>query len=195
MSGEKVQANQRRPFQSTPRDVIRPQTAGRGAKAVGNWVPRLTQRAFEKFGFSAATLITDWETIVGAELARYTAPERLKWPRNPGSDSGEMEHGETGRPGATLVLAVDPSRALDLQYRARQVAERINAYFGYRAVVDIRLVQVPGLSARMDARKALPIAAPRRASPPPAEVRAIADEELRNALTRMAAGLEARDSG
>ena len=32
-------------------------------------------------------------------------------------------------------------------------------------------------------------------APTPDEVRAIADEELRNALTRMAAGLEARDSG
>ena len=51
------------------------------ARTVGSFVARLTRPAFEKFGFSAATLITDWGTIVGADIARYTSPQRLKWPR------------------------------------------------------------------------------------------------------------------
>ena len=52
-----------------------------GARAVGSLVPRVTRSAFEKFGFSTATLITEWATIVGPDLARLTAPERVKWPR------------------------------------------------------------------------------------------------------------------
>jgi hypothetical protein len=35
------------------------------ARAVGAFLPRLTRKAFEKYGFSAATLLTDWPAIVG----------------------------------------------------------------------------------------------------------------------------------
>lgn len=111
-------------------------------KSVGAFVPSLTRKAFEKHGFAAATLITDWREIAGAALASYTLPERLKWPRIPGTGATGAESDE-GRPGATLVLRVDPARALDVEYRARQIIERINAYFGYRAVAEIRLIQAP----------------------------------------------------
>jgi hypothetical protein len=52
-----------------------------------------------------------------------------------------VDDGAEGRPGATLVLRVDPARALDVQYRAAQIMNRINAYFGYRAVDEVRIVQ------------------------------------------------------
>lgn len=110
-------------------------------KAVGSFVPGLTRKAFEKFGFSTATLLTDWAQIAGADLAGYTTPDRLKWPR---ATPLEEELAEGGaRRGATLMLRVDPARALDVEYRARQIMERINAYFGYRAVETIRLIQAP----------------------------------------------------
>ncbi|WP_439542172.1 DUF721 domain-containing protein [Hyphomicrobium sp.] len=137
-----------------------PQTARYvAAKAVGSFVPSLTRKAFEKFGFSTATLITDWPRIAGAELASYTLPDRLKWPRGAANADHGGEDDEGGRPGATLILRVDPARALDVEYRARQIMDRINAYFGYRAVETLRLVQAPvsnGQSARGSARAAAP---------------------------------------
>ena len=110
-------------------------------KAVGSFVPSLTRKAFEKFGFSTATLITDWARIAGAELAQYTMPDRLKWPR--GAQGDGIYEDEGARRGATLILRVDPARALDVEYRARQILDRINTYFGYRAVEAVRLVQAP----------------------------------------------------
>ena len=104
--------------------------------------PKITQKVFEKFGFSTATLLTDWAIIVGRDLAVYTAPDRLKWPR--GFEGGAVAGEEGGgRPGATLMLRVEPARALDIQYKSRLVIDRINAYFGYRAVAEIRLIQMP----------------------------------------------------
>jgi hypothetical protein len=163
-----------------------------GARAVGSFVPRLTRPAFERFGFSAATLITDWATIVGADIARYTAPERLRWPRRIEHVAGEVPDGERGRPGATLFLGVEAARALDVQYKARQIIERINAYFGYRAVSELRIVQAASRPSAT-ARGAAPVPHVRDApSPPPAEVTRVADAGLRAALERMAAGLVSR---
>jgi hypothetical protein len=158
-----------------------------GVKAVGSFIPRLTRKAFEKYGFSAATLITDWPAIAGRELAACTAPERLKWPRRVERSEDETDAADSGRPGATLVLRVDPAQALDVQYNARQIIERINAYFGYAAVAELRILQAPVAPLRQD-----------RASHRPAptaltqEVAGVADAALRDALGRLGAGIRAQ---
>ena len=158
-----------------------------GIKAVGSFVPTLTRKAFEKYGFSAASLITDWPTIAGRELAVYTAPERLKWPRaaEPLDEDGSATH--KGRPGATLVLRVDGARALDVQYGARQIIERINAYFGYAAVAELRIIQAPVASA------APRVARPARSASEPSttDVAGIPDAALRDALARLGAAVRA----
>lgn len=159
-----------------------------GPRALGSMLPQLTRAAFEKHGFAAAALITDWAHIVGREIANSTRPERLKWPRplHMRGYSSETTGETTGRGSATLVLRVDPARAMDVQYAARQIIERINAYFGYAAVADIRIQQG-------DIAPAAPAPTPRRALPQSAartdEIGGIADTPLRDALSRLAAGV------
>ncbi len=158
------------------------------ARAVGSYVPKLTHKAFEKYGFAAAALITDWAVIVGKDVAGYTAPERLKWPRGVGFE--DVEDGDAGRPGATLIVRVDPARALDVQYRAHQLIERINRHFGYRAVGELRLLQAP-LAERRQGTGAAEVAKPAAVLPAP-ELSGIADERLRRALTALRSGMARR---
>ncbi|MGI9422053.1 MAG: DUF721 domain-containing protein [Hyphomicrobiaceae bacterium] len=119
-----------------------PRRSGDRARAVGAFLPELTKKAFQKYGFSTATLLTDWREVVGSELATYTRPERLKWQRAGVPVLAPDESGEQQR-GATLVLRVESARALDVQYQTDQIKSRINAYFGYYAVGQIRLIQAP----------------------------------------------------
>ena len=166
------------------------QQAGAGkpffaAKTLGSFVPGLTRKAFEKFGFSAATLITDWPAIVGKDLAAQTYPDRLKWPRAPEVRTEDAAPETKGRPGATLFLRVEGPRALEIEYKRAQIAERINAYFGYRAIADVRIVQAP-------LPKPKP---PRGARITPADkapLPAVTDDGLRAALEKLGAGMRAK---
>lgn len=108
------------------------------AKAVGSFVPKLAAKSFERYGFHSAEIMTAWPRVAGSEIAAFTAPERIKWPRGGGKPDGTGASG-----GATLVLRVEPARALDVEYRSAEIIDRINRYFGYRAVATLKLVQAP----------------------------------------------------
>lgn len=160
------------------------------AKTVGSFVPGLTKKACEKYGFSAASLISDWAQIVGRDLCRHTAPQRLKWPRHVPAYQ-DVEQGCEGRPGATLILHVDPAKALDIQYGTAQLIERINGYFGYRAVSDIRIVQAPIRSEAPTGGTQVPSLSRSHSAAPARpketiELPSIKDERLRAALERLA---------
>lgn len=178
-----MSSSPRIPNTSSPRQTLNIQRGKAPVKAVGSFVPQLTRKAFEKFGFSAATLIMDWPTIVGGEIAHHTQPERLKWPRIAGEADAEGTVPQKSRSGATLLLRVDDGRALDVQYKTKQIIERINAYFGYAAIAELRLVQGP--------IERTGKAAPRRAvqAPLTGEVSGIAHEPLRDALARLGASI------
>lgn len=133
-------------------------------------------------------MLTDWPNIVGNELAQYTVPDRLKWPRRVEAYS-DLEDGAEGRPGATLMLRVDPARALDVQYETAQLTDRINAYFGYAAISQIRILQAPVAPPEKARTHRTPAA--NTNNPPLADLSQIEDEGLRDALARMEAGIRA----
>ncbi|MBX2805623.1 MAG: DUF721 domain-containing protein [Hyphomicrobiales bacterium] len=159
----------------------------RKAQAVGEFVPKVMRPAFEKFGFPAAAILTEWSAIAGTEIAAFTAPEKLKWPRK--------EHGEddTGQQrGATLILRVSGARALEVDHMRPRIIERINASFGYRAVSEIRLIQAP--IAEKPSAKQPKIDESASNDPLLAD---IPDSPLKDALARIAGGvrLQARAKG
>ncbi|MEM1306182.1 MAG: DciA family protein [Pseudomonadota bacterium] len=141
----------------TPRGHAAP--GRRGAQPLGGFVPSLTRAAFERHGFATAAIATDWIQIVGPAIASKCLPERLVWPHQRSRDTSDRTQSQTTanrtrtarnrgsedtRPmAATLHLAVEPAFALDIQYASAQIQDRINAYFGYRAIGTMRLRQVP----------------------------------------------------
>lgn len=102
----------------------------RGLLAIGINLPKIAAPAMRRRGFAQARLVTDWPAIVGEKLAIETAPQKIIFPR--GSKNG-----------ALLYIRVSHGFALELQHIAPQVIDRINGFFGYRAVSDLRYLQAP----------------------------------------------------
>lgn len=126
------------------------QAKGVFAKAVGAFVPKVTSAVFQKFGFHSAEIMSSWETIVGRDLARLTRPDSIKWPR--GGKAPVDSDDDIRSAGATLIVATDPAFALDVSYRHGEIIDRINRYFGYRAIGQIKVRQVPRMEEPISAK-------------------------------------------
>jgi len=162
-------------------DPVKP--VAQGAKAVGAFAARVTAKVFEDHGLSHAMLLGDWPAIAGAELAQFSRPERLVWPRRAEAAPGPSGAKQPSR-GATLVLRVEGPRAIEIQHIAPQLIERLNTYLGYGAIARIRIEQAP-------------LGTPSSKSPKPAgleeagaayladDLNEIDDEGLRTALARL----------
>lgn len=119
---------------------------GRGPRPLAATVADITRPLFGKRGFADGAVVTDWPVIVGATLAAHSAPEKIVYP------SAE-------RRGGTLHLRIDSGGlATELQHLEPVLVERINGYFGYRAIARLRFINGP-LPPRSDAVGA-PVAAP-----------------------------------
>ena len=91
------------------------------SRSIADHLKPLTRRAFGKRGFADGDMITDWPAVIGPDLARLTAPERIVYPRGK-------------RAGGTLHLRIaSGSIAVELQHLLPLLLERINGHFGYRA--------------------------------------------------------------
>jgi hypothetical protein len=95
----------------------------------------LTRAAFARHGFAYGELLAQWPEVVGRELAQFCEPERLRWPR------GQQD--ATRKLGGVLTIRAIPGRALDVEYDAPRIIERINGFYGYAAVSDIKVTQSP----------------------------------------------------
>ena len=139
------------------------------SKAVGAFLPKLTAAAFERYGFHSAEIMTAWPTIVGEDLAKVTSPVEILWPRTAKTaraKSGEAAIQEDARreQGARLILRVEPAVALEISYRTGEIVDRVNQYFGYRAICDVRVMQVPGTAKAVTSGRRGPAAEAKRAA-------------------------------
>jgi len=136
--------------------------------------------AFAKQGFASVELVTRWPEIVGAEIAAHSQPEKIQWPRTPQARNAP-------EPG-TLLLRVEGPAALEIQHLSGVILERVNQFFGWQAVGNVRLRQAP-LSRRAEPRP-LPASDPAAMTRIAATLPEIKDEKLRQALARLGAAME-----
>ncbi|MDP3908167.1 DUF721 domain-containing protein [Novosphingobium sp.] len=149
---------------------------GSGVRAIADLMPEIGRTAFRRFGFVQSSVVTRWPEIVGPTHARICAPESIRFPM------GEKVDG-------ILQLVVVPAHAPIIQHVTPEIIERVNRFFGYKAVSKVKIRQ-----GEVKAPPARPTtAAPPSLRPIPLELgeslRDIGDPELRTVLESLARSL------
>ncbi len=160
-----------------------PARRGAGPRALAAVIDRITRPLFGRRGFADGAVIADWPAIVGPRLAADSAPERIDFPRGQRTD------------GTLRLRVAGGSLATELQHLEPVLVERVNGYFGYRAVARVRLVQGP-VTERAEAPPRRP--EPETDHPDPdlaARLAEVGDPELRAALEALGRSLAARRDG
>ena len=158
-----------------PSNRVKPYERPRGgqAKPISDLMPQIGRTAFRRFGFVQSSVVSRWPEIVGEAHARVCAPESIRFP------PGEKSEG-------ILQLVVLPAHAPLIQHVIPEIVERVNRFFGYKAVARVKMrqgaVQAPTANERPKAPPSL--------KPIPMELgdslRDIGDPELRAVLESLA---------
>lgn len=153
---------------------------GGAAKPIAELMPQIGRTAFRRFGFVQSSVVTRWPEIVGPHHAKVCAPEAIRFP------PGEKSEG-------ILQLVVLPAHAPLIQHVIPEIIERVNRFFGYKAVARVKLRQ--GAVKPPPAEKTA--GGPPSLKPIPMELgdslRDIGDPELRTVLESLARSLGNRE--
>ncbi len=97
--------------------------------ALSKTMAPLTKQLFGKKGFVEVSILTNWDKIVGKELADFSVPQKIDFKR------------EQKNNGILHLQVPSGAFALEIQHREKFILEKINAYFGYNAVSGLKIVQ------------------------------------------------------
>lgn len=132
----------------------------------------LTKATFKKYGFINIKILSEWDTIVGATLAKICEPQKITF-----------EPGQT-RAGVLHITVSNPAFSLELQSYEARIIERVATFFGYKAVSKIRISVKPKKASEI--KQVAPLApAPTQPIELPKTLDTVRDEELRTALASL----------
>ena len=106
-----------------------PKRRAKGFARASDLVTPTLKQAGARRGFAELRLLTEWRVVVGDALAQVCRPLRVSY------------KGRTSGLGATLHVTAEGARAPELAMQEPQIIERVNQFYGYRAISRLRIDQ------------------------------------------------------
>jgi len=96
-----------------------------GLRSFGNTLPRGVKGILKKNGYNYSEIISKWSMLVGKDISSCSYPKSIK-----------MTKGNTN---GTLLLTVKRGDEITVEYSKKEIINKINSYFGYQLINEIRL--------------------------------------------------------
>ena len=100
------------------------------SRPLSDLIPGLTKEILGKKSLLFGKLVLEWPHIAGPDMADKTMPLDLRFAKKADQKSQ-----------AVLHLAVQSAYALEISYQKALLLERVNMFFGYPAIRDIKIIQ------------------------------------------------------
>ncbi len=102
---------------------------------IGNTIKKVNRNFTSKFGKIEFIIQSKWSDIAGKYFAEYSEPKNITRLLDSENEIGEQIYKNY------LNVSVAPAAALEFQHFRDTILEKINSYFGYKAVLDLRIQQ------------------------------------------------------
>jgi len=99
-----------------------------GLRLFGNTLPRGVKGILKRNGYNYSEIISKWNTLVGKDISSCSYPKSIKMKKK---DSN-----------GTLILAIKRGDEIKIEYSKREIINKINSYFGYKLIDEIKLQTV-----------------------------------------------------
>ena len=96
-----------------------------GLRSFGNTLPRSVKSILKKNGYNYSEIISKWNFLVGKDISSYSYPKSIK-----------MTHSNSS---GILILLVERGNEINIEYSKKKIIDKINSYFGYKLISEIRL--------------------------------------------------------
>ncbi len=96
-----------------------------GLRSFGNTLPRSIKGMLKKNGYNYSEIISKWNLLVGKSISDFCYPKSIKMKQK--NKSG------------TLILSVERGNEINVEYSKNEIINKINSYFGYKLIDEIRL--------------------------------------------------------
>ena len=95
----------------------------------------INKNMVNKFGNIYYTIYSNWAEIVGTFFVQYSHPEKITI-TSQNSNNTTIESQEK-----TLLVHITPAAAVEFQHFQNKILEKINSFFGYKAIHHIKIHQ------------------------------------------------------
>ncbi len=97
-------------------------------KQIGDTLPKILKTKLKKANFVDISVIKNWKEIVGDDIAKNCWPIKIFF------SDGNNSNGK-------IAIKVKRGWSLEIEYKNQEIIEKLNQYFGYKAISKINIIQ------------------------------------------------------
>ena len=158
-------------------------------KKIGETLTRINKNYSSKFGKIEFLILSKWTQIVGSFFADHSEPDKISRITEEFNEFDEPIYKNF------LHVRVSPAAAVEFQHYKDTIIEKINSFFGYKAIADLRLQQnfVPEKKTKRNVNIFDQDISEEEKASIKSEIDNIQDKELEKSIVKLGASIKRED--